>query len=174
MSFVPGHSNDGLLPMIEMRVIPKRRRKVRGGSQKFRVFSVCDLARRHLKSINPNTMHRALVVLPVFGPHGEPTLRNGNQDWFENRGYRGGDHCIKPSTEMASGCARAPAVMSKLVGHRARRQRWARSSSKSNSTVRSRGNEPPSALPLTWKKHLAREHACLREEPLTDSHSDRR
>jgi len=82
----PGDACDRLLGMIEIFVAPVRWRVRSDGGQKERVFGVGDLSAGKEKSIEPDTVDRALAVLAGGGTHEEPGGGNGDEGGFEGYG----------------------------------------------------------------------------------------
>lgn len=81
--FVPGDSRDGLLRMIEIRIVPKRGRQSRSCAEEDRIFSVRELRNCKEVRIDPYAVDRAFAVLSGIRAHQKPRCGNLDQLWSD-------------------------------------------------------------------------------------------
>lgn len=83
---MPGDSGDGLLGMVEVWVLPERRRWDGGGAQESLVFFVRDLRGGEKERVGPNAMDGAFAILTGVRAHEEPARRDLDQRRFDCEG----------------------------------------------------------------------------------------
>src|ERR1700691_4577078 len=69
--------------MIEVCVLPERRRGRARGAEEFRILGVGDLRRAGREGVDPDAMDGAFAVLAGVGAHQEPGGWDRDQSWFE-------------------------------------------------------------------------------------------
>jgi len=113
--FKPADSGNGLLGMVEVWVLPERRRQSGGCTQEAGVLGVGDLRGREQEGIDPDAMNGAFAVLAGVGTHQKPAFRDPDKSWRDGfdravgRGLRlcwskghGGCRCCGSGLEFTS------------------------------------------------------------------------
>src|ERR1700732_2638845 len=63
---------------------------VAAGGDKLLVLGACCLANREIECVDPDAMHRPLIVLPGFAPHEKPSLGDSHHTGRNEPGGRSG------------------------------------------------------------------------------------
>ena len=74
--------------MVEVGILPERRRRGGSRSEEASVFGVGDLRGGEEESVNPDAMDGTFAVLAGVGAHPEPGAGDLDQRWFERPGRR--------------------------------------------------------------------------------------
>ena len=81
--FVPGDRCDWLARVIEVWIVPERRRRCRCRAEIMAIIFVRDLRGRETEGVDPDSVDWAFAVLTLVGSHQEPGCRDANQVWFD-------------------------------------------------------------------------------------------
>ena len=70
--------------MIEIWIVPARRRRVPRRGKKMGPFRVRDLVRAKFEGVHPDVMDWLFIIAPCLAAHPEPALRDAHHHRFDD------------------------------------------------------------------------------------------
>jgi hypothetical protein len=89
----PRNSDDGLFGVIEIRIIPERRRLPSSCMEKASILGIRHLACGQVEGIDPNSVYGTFIFLARIRAHPEPASRNKSQLRLRRRDISVWEYC---------------------------------------------------------------------------------